>query len=134
LPKKHCFVYIREKDLFEEIEKREIAEQYFSYLEKEPSELENYASQNGNDAVLMYDVVEHLWTLVYAKGTGIVTQRTARRRADSVRRTGIRVNTGQRIGALAPLKVLSSDNIGDLSKSVQNKYLAHTDLRGLDER
>jgi hypothetical protein len=132
MAKKHCFVYIRDKDLYEEIEKPEIAEQYFSYLGEEPSKLENYASQNGNDAVLMYDVVEHMWTLVYAKGTGIVTQRTARRRADSIRRTGIRVNTGQRIGALAPLTVLSSDNISDLSKSVQHKYLAHTDLRGID--
>jgi hypothetical protein len=133
MAKKHCFVYSRSQDKFIEIDKKDIAEQYFSYLSQEPAELENYASQNGNDAVLLFDWEQHRWHLVYAKGSGIVTQRTARRRADSVSRTGIRVNTGERVGVNAPLSVLSDTNIGDLNKSVQSKYLQFTDLRGVDK-
>ena len=109
-----------------------MAEQYFNYLSEEPEKIESYASQNGSDAVLLYNGDDHRWFLVYAKGSGIVTQRTARRRADSAARTGIRVTNGERIGVNAPLDVLSQSNIGDLSKSVQNKYLQHTDLRGVE--
>lgn len=129
---KHCFIYHRDKDEFTEIEKADMAEQFFSYLTQESDKIETYASQNGSDAVLLYEGGSHEWTLVYAKGSGIVTQRTARRRADSASRSGIRAKTGERIGVNAPLKVLSSSNIGDLSKSVQNKYLQHTDLRGVE--
>lgn len=129
---KHCFLYYRDKDEFTEVEKSDVAEQYFTYLSEEPDKLETYASQNGSDAVLLYKKAEEKWTLIYAKGSGIVTQRTARRRADSASRSGIRVANGERIGVKAPLSVLSSSNIGDLSKSVQNKYLQHQDLRGIE--
>lgn len=129
---KHCFIYQRDKDIFVEIEKSDVAEQYFTYLAEEPEKLESYASQNGSDAVLLYQKAEDKWTLVYAKGSGIVTQRTARRRADSASRSGILIGTGERVGVKAPLSVLSSSNIGDLNKSVQNKYLQHTDLRGVE--
>ncbi|MFW9922612.1 MAG: hypothetical protein ACFFDW_04895 [Candidatus Thorarchaeota archaeon] len=129
---KHCFIYHRDKDEFKEIEKADIADQYFTYLTNEPDKLENFASQNGSDAVLLFDGKNRNWTLVYSKNSGIVTQRTARRRADSASRTGILISSGERIGVSAPLKVLSKDNIGDLSKSVQNKYLQHTDLRGVE--
>jgi len=132
LAEKHCFIYLRDKDEFQEVDKAELAEQYFAYLAEEPAKLESYASQNGSDAVLLYDSEENKWTLIYAEGSGIVTQRTARRRADSASRTGIRVSTGERIGVNAPLVVLSNSNIGDLNKSVQSKYLQHTDLRGVD--
>ncbi len=132
LAKKHCFVYLRDKDEFQEINKTDLVEQYFSYLAEEPAKLESYASQNGSDAILLYNGEENKWTLVYAQGSGIVTQRTARRRADSARRIGILVSTGERVGINAPLVVLSNANIGDLSKSVQSKYLPHTDLRGVD--
>ena len=129
---KHGFIYQRDKDEFSEIEKTEMVEQYFAYLSEEPNKLETYASQNGSDAVLLYDNQNNKWILVYAQGSGIVTQRTARRRADSASRFGIRVKSGERIGTNAPLDVLSDSNIGDLSKSVQSKYLEHTDLRGVE--
>jgi len=132
LTKKHCFIYHREKDEFQEIKKTDIAEQYFSYLNEEPVKLESYASQNGSDAVLLYNGDDNKWILVYATGSGIVTQRTARRRADSASRSGIQLSTGERIGVSAPLAVLSESNIGELNKSVQSKYLQHTDLRGIE--
>ncbi|MEA2070722.1 MAG: hypothetical protein U9O98_05465 [Asgard group archaeon] len=132
MTKNHCFVYNREKDEFQEIEKNETVEQYFSYLGQEPDKLETFASQNGNDAVLLFDPSDTQWILVYAKGSGIVSQRIARRKADSVSRTGIRVKSGERIGVNTPLTVLSGSNIGDLSKSVQSKYLQYTDLRGIE--
>lgn len=129
---KHCFIYTRDKDEFTEIEKSDVAEQYFTYLSNEPDKLETYASQNGSDAVLLYEKTENKWTLVYAKGSGIIIQRTARRRADTASRSGMRIANGERIGVKAQLSVLSSSNIGDLSKSVQNKYLQHQDLRGIE--
>jgi len=132
LGKRHCFTYQRDKDEFTVIDKSDMVEQYFSYLSDEPDKLETYASQSGSDAVLLYDGDEDKWTLIYAQGSGIVTQRTARRRADSASRFGIQLASGERIGANAPLVELSEANIGDLNKSVQNKYLAHTDLRGIE--
>ncbi|TET31527.1 MAG: hypothetical protein E3J70_02075 [Candidatus Heimdallarchaeota archaeon] len=130
--KRHCFTYQRERDEFTIIEKTDMIEQYFSYLGEEPTKLETYASQSGSDAVLLFDSDENKWTLIYAQGSGIVTQRTARRRADSASRSGIQLSSGERIGANAPLIEISDSNIGDLSKSVQNKYLSHIDLRGLE--
>jgi hypothetical protein len=132
LTKNYCFVYTREKDEFKEIDKTEVAEQYFNYLSEQPDQLENYVSQNGSDAVLLFNNTDNQWFLIYAIGTGLITQRVARRKADSVRRFGIQLANGRRIGASAPLTVVSSDNIGDLSKSVQSKYLPHTDLRGIE--
>ncbi|MGC9781513.1 MAG: hypothetical protein HZR80_19900 [Candidatus Heimdallarchaeota archaeon] len=131
MSKKHCFIYQRNRDEFQEVDKPDMAEQYFSYLSNEPDQIETYAGQNGSDAVLLLDADEHKWTLVYAKGSGIVTQRTARRCADSASRSGILIKTGERVGVNAPLSVLSESNIGDLNKSVQNKYLSNTDLRGV---
>ena len=130
--KRHCFTYQRERDEFTIVEKTDMIEQYFSYLSEEPTKLETYASQSGSDAVLLFDSDENKWTLIYAQGSGIVTQRTARRRADSASRSGIQLSSGERIGANAPLIEISDSNIGDLNKSVQNKYLSHIDLRGLE--
>ena len=130
--KRHCFTYHRDRDEFTVVDKSDMVDQYFSYLSEEPSKLETYASQSGSDAVLLFDGTEEKWTLIYAQGSGIVTQRTARRRADSASRFGIQLDSGERIGANAPLVELSDSNIGDLSKSVQNKYLSHTDLRGIE--
>ncbi len=130
--KRHCFTYQRERDEFTIVEKTDMIEQYFSYLGEEPTKLETYAGQSGSDAVLLFDSDENKWTLIYAQGSGIVTQRTARRRADSASRSGIQLSSGERIGANAPLIEISDSNIGDLSKSIQNKYLSHIDLRGLE--
>jgi hypothetical protein len=132
LGKRHCFTYQRARDEFTIVEKTDMVEQYFSYLGEEPTKLETYASQSGSDAVLLFDSDENKWTLIYAQGSGIVTQRTARRRADSASRSGIQLSSGERIGANAPLIEISDSNIGDLNKSVQNKYLSHIDLRGLE--
>ncbi len=132
MSKRHCFIYQRDRDEFQEVDKLDMAEQYFSYLSNEPDQIETYASQNGSDAVLLLDTAEQKWTLVYAKGSGIVTQRTARRRADSASRSGMLIKSGERVGVNATLSVLSDSNIGDLSKSVQNKYLSHNDLRGVE--
>ena len=130
--KRHCFTYQRERDEFTIVEKTDMVEQYFSYLNEEPAKLETYASQSGSDAVLLFDSDENKWTLIYAQGSGIVTQRTARRRADSASRSGIQLSSGERIGVNAPLIEISDSNIGDLRKSVQNKYLSHIDLQGVE--
>ncbi|MCK5297574.1 MAG: hypothetical protein KAJ76_01620 [Candidatus Heimdallarchaeota archaeon] len=130
--KRHCFTYQRDRDEFTIVEKTDMVEQYFSYLSEEPTKLETYASQSGSDAVLLFDAEENKWTLIYAQGSGIVTQRTARRRADSASRSGIQLSSGERVGANALLVEISDSNIGDLSKSVQNKYLSHIDLRGVE--
>ncbi len=132
MSKRHCFTYQRDRDEFTIVEKTDMVEQYFSYLSEEPTKLETYASQSGSDAVLLFDADENKWTLIYAQGSGIVTQRTARRRADSASRSGIQLSSGERVGANALLVEISDSNIGDLSKSVQNKYLSHTDLRGIE--
>ncbi len=132
MSKRHCFTYQRDRDEFTIVDKIDMVEQYFSYLSEEPTKLETYASQSGSDAVLLYDSDENKWTLIYAQGSGIVTQRTARRRADSASRSGIQLSSGERVGANAILVEISDSNIGDLSKSVQNKYLSHTDLRGIE--
>jgi len=132
LGKRHCFTYQRDRDEFTIVEKTDMVEQYFSYLNEEPAKLETYASQSGSDAVLLFDSDENKWTLIYAQGSGIVTQRTARRRADSASRSGIQLSSGERIGVNAPLIEISDSNIGDLRKSVQNKYLSHIDLQGVE--
>ncbi|MBD3193000.1 MAG: hypothetical protein GF308_20350 [Candidatus Heimdallarchaeota archaeon] len=132
MSKLHCFVYMKDKDDFQQIEKDELAEEYFNHLQQKPEKLEEFAETNGSDAVLLFDIKDQQWILVYAKDSGIVTQRTARRRADSVSRAGILLTSGERIGVRAPLTVLSDSNIGELSKSVQSKYLPTTNLRGVE--
>lgn len=132
MSKLHCFVYMKDKDEFQQIEKAELAEEYFTHLQEKPEKLEEFAETNGSDAVLLFDIKGQKWILVYAKNSGIVTQRTARRRADSVSRAGVLLNSGERIGVRAPLTILSDSNIGDLSKSVQSKYLHSSNLRGIE--
>jgi hypothetical protein len=127
----YCFVYSKDKDNFDEINKQEVVEQYFTYLSNEPEKLESFAEENGSNAVLLFNETNSQWILVYAKGTGIVTQRIVRRRADSVSRTGILLSTGERIGAKIPLQVVSDSNIGDLNKSVQKKFLRNSNLTGV---
>lgn len=61
---------------------------------------------------------------------GIVGQRTARRQADTIARSGFRLPQGYTIKGNYPMDEISDTNIGDLWKTVQQKYVI-SDLKGL---
>lgn len=83
----------------------------------------------GMDGILIFNRQNNRWNLIFAKHLGLVAQRTARRQADTISRSGFMLFSGERVGRGCPLEQLSADNIGDLSKSVQQKYIS-TDLSG----
>lgn len=83
----------------------------------------------GMDGILIFSRQNNRWNLIFAKHLGLVAQRTARRQADTISRSGFMLSSGERVGRGDPLEQLSADNIGDLSKSVQQKYI-NTDLSG----
>ncbi len=93
-------------------------------------ELEQSLSNLGYDGLLIMDSDNSKWVLCFASHLGIVGQRTARRQADSIARSGY--NVGKfRIRANFPLEELSEANIGELWKTVQQKYVKST-LSGLE--
>lgn len=83
------------------------------------------------DALLVLDTENSRWLLVFGGHTGIVGQRTARRQADSIARTGFQIPGKHRIKAAYPLEEISETNIGDLWKTVQQKYVKSS-LSGMD--
>ena len=94
--------------------------------------LETQLESEGIDGILVLDAINKKWYLAFAKNVGIVAQRTARRQADSIIRTGFQMPDGRRVRYNYPLEELSKSKIGDLWKSVQMKYL-HSDLKGTDQ-
>lgn len=71
------------------------------------------------------------WFLGFSEEMGIVAQRTARRQADSIVRSGFRYPDGGWMKEDYPLEELSDPNIGDLWKTVQQKYVKDTSLTGM---
>ena len=94
--------------------------------------LESQLASEGIDGILVLDAINKKWYLVFSNTVGIVAQRTARRQADSIIRTGVRMPDGHKEVYNYPLEELSKSKIGDLWKSVQMKYL-HSDLKGTDQ-
>lgn len=93
-------------------------------------ELESSLTDLGYDGLLILDADNSKWVLCFGSHLGIVGQRTARRQADSIARSGYNVGK-YRIRAKYPLEELSDANIGELWKTVQQKYVKST-LSGLE--
>ncbi|MCY3410223.1 MAG: hypothetical protein INQ03_01175 [Candidatus Heimdallarchaeota archaeon] len=84
------------------------------------------------DGLLILDYTSQHWWLAYRTSLGIVGERTARRQADSIRRSGVNLPDGFWLKETKfPLEELADPNLGDLWKTVQNKYLTG-DLSGLE--
>ncbi len=83
----------------------------------------------GIDGLLIFNRDGSKWQLVFSKQLGLVGQRTSRRQADTISRSGFLLVSGERVGARSPLEQLTDDNIGDLHKTVQEKYIT-SDLTG----
>ncbi len=90
--------------------------------------LESDLTTRNIDALLVWDARKQKWYLVFGSHTGIVAQRTARRQADTMIRTGYRGKVARIPGGF-PLEELSRANIGDLWKTAQMKY-SKSDLKG----
>jgi hypothetical protein len=111
-----------------EAKKKELAE-----VIQNPSveEVENALTEAKYDGVLVLDAKNSRWLLSFGSHVGIVAQRTARRQADSIARSGYQIPKKYRIKANYPLEELSETNIGELWKTVQQKYVKST-LSGLE--
>lgn len=83
----------------------------------------------GVDGLLIFNRERNEWNLIFAKSLGLVAQRTARRQADTISRSGFLLSSGERVGIRSRLQQLTEDNIGDLHKTVQQKYIV-SDLVG----
>ncbi len=92
-------------------------------------EISNTLEGLGIDGLMLFRRDQNVWQLIFRKDMGIVAQRTARRQADTISRSGFLLSSGERVGTRSSLEQLTNDNIGDLSKSVQQKYIA-SDLSG----
>jgi len=122
------FVYNHEKQEFQPSQKQFANAQLFE--SGDVSQIEKELTKNNIDALLVWDGNKSKWYLVFGSHTGIVVQRTARRHADTMARTGYRGELGKIMPGF-PLEELSEANIGDLWKSAQMKYVK-TDLKGAD--
>lgn len=94
-------------------------------------DVENALMASTVDGILVLDANHSRWLLSFGAHVGIVAQRTARRQADSIARSGYQIPGKHRIKANYPLEELSETNIGDLWKTVQQKYVKST-LTGLE--
>ncbi len=105
----------------------------FSKIVKLPSvkEIEDALENERIDGLLVLDQKAERWYLTFGTHLGIVAERTARRQADSISRTGYRIPGKYTISSKFPLEELSESNIGDLYKSAQQKYIKGT-LTGME--
>lgn len=98
-------------------------------ISENPTDLSNQLESLAIDGLLIFQRDKKQWNLIFRKNLGLVAQRTARRQADTIARTGFLLSSGERVGVRSTLVQLTPDNIGDLHKSVQQKYI-NTDLKG----
>ncbi len=110
----------------------EVDQQIVDLMRGDPSTVPDKLSELEIDSLLILDYNTGHWWLAYSNSLGIVGERTARRQADSIRRSGITLPDGYWLKETKfPLEELSDPNLGDLWKTVQNKYLTG-DLSGLE--
>ncbi|MDH5401684.1 MAG: hypothetical protein OEZ01_04770 [Candidatus Heimdallarchaeota archaeon] len=96
-----------------------------------PVEISGRLEKEEIDGVLVLNEEASRWILVYASSLGIVGQRTARRQADTIVRSGYRMPDGYWLRGDYPMDELTEANIGDLWRTVQQKYVK-TDLTGME--
>ncbi len=92
-------------------------------IKGDPEEISKQLVLEGIDGLLIMDDASERWFLVFSDAMGIVATRTARRMADSIRRSGTTLPDGFWLKVDYPLEELSDPNLGDLWKSVQQKYV-----------
>jgi hypothetical protein len=100
-------------------------------IKKNPEEMAQSLELEEIDSLLVLDERGERWYLVYSNSLGIVGQRTARRQADTIARSGFRMPAGYSIKGNYPMDEISDANLGDLWKSVQEKYVI-SDLKGVE--
>jgi len=100
-----------------------------SITQGSPDEISTSLDSVGVDGLLIFNRERNEWNLIFAKSLGLVAQRTARRQADTISRSGFLLTSGERVGIRSRLQQLTEDNIGDLHKTVQQKYIV-SDLVG----
>jgi len=96
-----------------------------------PEEIEQELENENIDGLLVLDEGQGRWFLAFSTSLGIVGQRTARRQADTIARSGYKLPDGYWLRGDYPLEELSDPNIGDLWQSVQSKYVK-SDLTGME--
>ncbi|MCK4845593.1 MAG: hypothetical protein KAS95_07955, partial [Candidatus Heimdallarchaeota archaeon] len=111
------FKEIKDKSKFQEL------------LEQDSKEIGNKLEELSIDGILFFNSDKEEWHLIYGRHVGLVAQRTGRRMADNISRSGYLLSTGERVGVKCKLEQLTEDDIGDLYKTVQEKYI-ETDLGG----
>lgn len=111
------FKEIKDKSKFQEL------------LEQDSKEISNKLEELSIDGILFFNSDKEEWHLIYGRHVGLVAQRTGRRIADNISRSGYLLTTGERVGVKCKLEQLTEDDIGDLYKTVQEKYI-ETDLGG----
>ncbi len=111
------FKEIKDKSKFQEL------------LEQDSKEISNKLEELSIDGILFFNSDKEEWHLIYGRHVGLVAQRTGRRIADNISRSGYLLSTGERVGVKCRLEQLTEDDIGDLYKTVQEKYI-ETDLGG----
>lgn len=125
------FVYSHDERKYEYVqdERKDV----LSRIVKLPTvpEIEDALKREKIDGLLVLDENGQRWFLVFGSHMGIVGQRTARRQADSITRSGFRIPGKYTIRVEFPLEELSDPNIGDLWKTAQQKYIKST-LSGME--
>ena len=102
---------------------------YQSIIEGDLSDISRHLSSLGLDGLLIFQREKEEWHLIFGSHLGLVAQRTGRRIADTISRSGFMLASGERTGNSCRLEQITDDNIGDLHKTVQEKYI-DTDLGG----
>jgi hypothetical protein len=100
-------------------------------IKKDPDEMAQGLELEEIDSLLVLDEAGERWYLIYSNSLGIVGQRTARRQADTIARSGFRMPAGYSIKGNYPMDEITDSNLGDLWKSVQQKYVI-SDLKGVE--
>lgn len=108
----------REFNYYEGVKKK-----FKEMMKSDPTEISTQLELENIDGLLIMDEKSERWYLVFADSVGIVATRTARRMADSIVRSGTTLPDGYWLKANYPLEELSDPNLGDLWKSVQQKYV-----------
>ncbi len=125
------FIYSHEDRKYEYVQDER--KKVLSQIVKLPTvpEIEDALEREMIDGLLVLDENGQRWFLVFGSHVGIVAQRTARRQADSITRSGYRIPGKYTIRVKYPLEELSDPNIGDLWKTAQQKYIKST-LSGME--